>query len=82
MPQYDNYGILEDRCYDLALDAGAYHGSCAEDWLKYLGDELRHVREDIRNTLLIEFPDIDGPLIAELMDEALTELSFPFDRLP
>lgn len=82
MPQYDpDPTVLRERAYGEAdviiLQEGDY-----EQWECLSGDDLTSVRETLRAHLLEEFPDIEGPELADLMDEALEAHSFPFHRLP
>lgn len=43
--------------------------------------ELVRYREELREYLLDAFPDIEGPDIAEAMDDALSVAGFDFDRI-
>lgn len=43
--------------------------------------ELAQQREDVRSMLLDEFPDLEGDVIAHIMDVALYYLMFPFERM-
>lgn len=82
MPQHDtDPGILEDRCYMMALEyVGTTYGTSAEEFVYLSPLGLSLIREETRVLLLEEFPDIEGPRISELMDEALTHLGFPHWR--
>lgn len=83
MPQYDpNPTILRERCYAMAQQlCAAEWGATPEDFEEATDYELLILRERIRDVLLEEFLDIEGPEIAELMDEALHDLGFPLHRV-
>jgi hypothetical protein len=42
---------------------------------------LSRLREDVRAMLLDEYDDLEGDVLAEVMDEALTDSDFPFERM-
>lgn len=80
MPQYDtDPAILEERAYAMA------QGMILTEWDPeaqiYTVRELQDFREDIRSELLREFPDIEGPRLAELMDEALRDVGYPLEEI-
>lgn len=84
MPQYDpDPEILRSRCYvEAQMYCATWFGSSPEDFEELPADQLTVAREETREFLLHQFPDIEGPEIAELMDEGLADIGFPFDRLP
>jgi hypothetical protein len=79
MPQYDSdSGILEERAYAMAQEVAL------TEWDPELStpSDACVLREDIRTLLLAEFPDIEGPRLAELMDEALHYIpGFPLEEM-
>lgn len=81
MPQYDtDPAILEERAYAMAMEQVLIewepgYGPTPDRFL------LQDIREGIRTLLLREFPDIEGPRLAELMDEALTDVGYPLEEI-
>ena len=80
MPQYDpDPYVLSERCYTMATDYILVDGSY-EAWEEVSAHDLKVFRESIRTLLLDEFPDLDGNIVADEMDQALYQFGFPFER--
>ena len=71
--------VLEAVAYRRALELAHV---CWDPSLP-LEDPRPHIaaREEIRETLLEEFDCLEGPELADLMDEALTTLGFPLEQV-
>lgn len=77
---------LENEAYSAAIIFAELLGY-DNQWLNYevtsiSPRELENQREDVRSMLLDQFEDLEGDVLAHVMDDALTFLLFPFEDLP
>lgn len=71
---------MGDLAHVDAANLAAMEGD-ADDFAGMTRSELQDIREDIRGQLLSMLPELDGPQLADAMDEGLTDAGFPLERV-